>query len=180
MQKAHRQIDRLSRQYSFHRFFVVDDMLVASIVLFADPFVPAHLVAALQGTLFVSGKLRASAEAAREAVESAGVPTARLRDRPATDEPVRQWSAHADRRAGRDGRESRAGVSEATLQAWREHAVAAHAEAKRLLRDSRRRARRPPPVAQLVASGHPGARPRPRRGRREVRRARHERDRDPG
>ncbi len=39
--KAHRQIDRLSRQYSFHRFFVVNDMLVASIVLFADPFVPA-------------------------------------------------------------------------------------------------------------------------------------------
>jgi hypothetical protein len=55
--KAHRQIDRLSRKYPHHRFFLVQDDLVASLVVPAAPFVPAHLVDALNWTLSLSARL---------------------------------------------------------------------------------------------------------------------------
>jgi hypothetical protein len=129
--KAHREIDRLSQQYIFHRFFIVDDMLVVSMVLFADPFVPAHLHAALQGTLYVSGRLAGPAKRL-EKPRSRG-----NRNNTAADLDPRLMSLFVSGRRMQTAELVSTAVklakgSEATLQAWRERSIAAHAQAKKL------------------------------------------------
>ena len=133
--KAHREIDRLSRQYSFHRFFVVDDMLVASMVLFADPFVPAQLHAALEGTLYVSGQLRGL----RKKIEKPRSQRRRANATPDVDPRLMSLFVSGRRMQTADlvhTAVSLAEGSEATLQAWRERSIAAHSQAKSLFRDN--------------------------------------------
>lgn len=51
---AHRAADRLSSTYRDVRFFLAQDVLVASVVVESDPFVPRHVVAAMRRVLEVS------------------------------------------------------------------------------------------------------------------------------
>ena len=162
--KAHREIDRLSRQYSFHRFFVVDDMLVASMVLFADPFVPAQLHAALQGTLYVSGQLRGL----RKKLEKPRSQRRRANATPDIDPRLMSLFVSGRRMQTAELVETAVSLaegSEATLQAWRERSIAAHARRRACSATHGDVQRRPPPVGELVAPGDPGTRPGPRRGR---------------
>ena len=131
VRKAHELIDEWSQQYSFHRFFLVEDRLVASMVLFTNPFVPAHLLAALQGTLFVSGRLRRRAKRIERSKQRR-----RTSGRLETDPRLMSLFVSA-RRVPTTELVDSAGTlskgSEATLQQWRTQAVAAHADAKRAL-----------------------------------------------
>ena len=128
--KARRQVDRLSRQYSFHRFFVVNDMLVASIVLFADPFVPSQLVRALQGTLFVSGRLGSLGKKLKN-------PTGERTNSVSELDPRLMSLFVSGRRMPTaelvETAVNLAGGSETTLRAWRQRSASACREAHRLL-----------------------------------------------
>ena len=129
--KAHEVIDEWSQQYSYHRFFLVEDRLVASIVLFAAPFVPGHLVAALQGTLFVSGRLRRRAKRLERSKQRRR-PSARLEPDP------RLMSLFVSaRRVSTAELVEAAGTmsmgSEPVLQRWKAQSTAAHRDAKRAL-----------------------------------------------
>ena len=132
-EKARREVDRLSRHYSFHRFFVVDDMLVASMVVFGDPFVPAQLVKAVQGTLFVSGELRSLG---KKLAQPAPASTSG-NSMPDLDPRLMSLFVSARRMQTAELVETAVNLSEgseSTLQAWRAHSIAAQAEATRLFR----------------------------------------------
>lgn len=58
LRKASRAIGRLSTKYPLHKFEVRGRSLVASVPIFAHPFVPELLTSALGGTLFVSATER--------------------------------------------------------------------------------------------------------------------------
>ena len=131
VRKAHELIDEWSQQYSYHRFFLVEDRLVASIVLFAAPFVPGHLVAALQGTLFVSGRLRRRAKRLERSKQRRR-PSARLEP----DPRLMSLFVSARRVSTAELVESAGTMSmgsEPVLQRWKAQSTAAHRDAKRAL-----------------------------------------------
>ena len=133
--KARREVDRLSRHYSFHRFFVVDDMLVASIVLFADPFVPAQLVKAAAGHAV---RQPAAPQPRQEARDSLRRRATSGNSMPDLDPRLMSLFVSARRMQTAELVETAVNLadgSESTLQAWRAHSIAAQAEATRLFRE---------------------------------------------
>ena len=128
--KALRQINRLSRKYPFHRFFVFRDCLMASAVVTADPFAPNHLIRALNGTMYILAhhhdldeKLRRTRATESTVIAEPGLMNLFVSGRRLDTAELVESAVHL------------AGGSRETLEAWRSTAVSARNEAKHVIEE---------------------------------------------